>query len=160
MLVLLALFFSFHAHGAPATSKAPSGPRAFGFTDSSNFLTGQSASALFGGDTDWIHVMLSVNRTLGTFEFGVGGIYKFTVAGDRRAGFHVGPGVSVGTVAVGAKSEFGFGIAGVAGGHWTLFDRLIVSVDGGPALGVVDGNANFSLKPLGEILGLSLHYLF
>lgn len=160
LLAALCLTFTLPAVAAPSSASSSSGAKAFGFTDSSNLLNGQSASALFGGTTDWIHVMLAINKTLGAFEFGVGGIYKFTVLGDRRTGFHMGPGVSVGTVAVGGKSKFGFSISGLAGAHWTIFDRMIVSVDGGPAVAVVDGDANFSFRPIGDLLGLSLHYLF
>lgn len=133
---------------------------ALGFADTTYIAGGQSASALFSSNDDWLQTIFTINGTRGNFYFAVGGIYKFTIAGNARAGFHVGPGVTLGTVPTGTGSEFGFSLVGLAGGHFTLFERLILSVDGGPQLSVVDGNTDFRLKPMGELLGLSVHYLF
>lgn len=160
LFVCLTLSSVAHANANRSVAQVGS-TKALGVADTSNVSTGQSLSALFstaGGD--WIQALLGVESTRGSFVFGLGGIYKFTVAGNARTGFHVGPGATIGTVAVGGKSKFAFGFSGLAGGHFTLFDRLMLSVDGGPMLAVVDGDANFALKPMGTLLGLSVHYLF
>jgi hypothetical protein len=133
---------------------------AVGVADTSNFMAGQSVSALFSNNNDWIQAMMNLRSVSGDVEFSVGGAYKFTVAGTNRAGFHIGPGLSLGTVAAGGESNFAFAIVGMFGGHYTLFERLLLSVDGGPILSVVDGNVDFGIAPMGTLLGLSIHYLF
>lgn len=134
---------------------------AFGFSDTSYITNGQTLSAMLGvGASDWIHPFFGVNQTEGALSFSIGGAYLITVHGDRRAGFHVGPGLSLGTVAVGDESKFGFSLFGLAGAHYTFFDRLIVSVDGGPILTDVDSKTNFRIRPAGDLLGLSVHYVF
>ncbi len=133
---------------------------ALGFSDTSTFAGGQSVSALFSSGRDWIQAFLTVPSTRGGFQFGAGGAYKFTIAGNQRAGFHVGPALVLGTVSVLGQSKFAFSLGGAVGAHYTLVERLILSVDGGPMISVVDGDVNFRLSPFGEFLGLSLHYLF
>jgi hypothetical protein len=163
---LFALALSVSAVAAPKSATnneyapASGSLTAMGVADTSNISTGQSLSAMFSFNRNWLQTYMTIDRTQGTFVFGLGGIYKFTVAGDARMGFHVGPGFSVGTVPVSGKSKFAFSLFGMAGGHFTLFDRLILSVDGGPMVNVVDGDANFSMKPMGETLGLGIHYFF
>lgn len=158
-LRLLSYLFALALVGGFAAPRAQA-QMALGFADTSYIAGGQSASALFSNNNDWLQTIFTINGTRGNFYFAVGGIYKFTVAGNARAGFHVGPGVTLGTVPTGTESKFGFSLVGLAGGHFTLFERLILSVDGGPQLSVVDGNTDFRLKPMGELLGLSVHYLF
>lgn len=165
---LFALALSVSAVAAPKNSNsnveyitpASTSLTAMGVADTSNVSTGQSLSAMFSFNKNWLQTYMGIENTQGTFTFGLGAIYKFTVAGDAKTGFHVGPGFSVGTVPVGGKAKFAFSIFGMAGAHFTLFDRLILSVDGGPMVNVVDGDANFRMKPMGETLGLGIHYLF
>lgn len=152
-LLTLALALSFFAPKANAAT-------AVGVADTSTFMTGQSISALFSNNKDWIQAMMNVQGVKGSFRFSVGGAYKFTVAGTERAGFHIGPGLALGTTGTANGSKFFFSLVGMFGGHYTLFERLILSVDGGPVLGVVDGDVDFGVKPMGELLGLSVHYLF
>lgn len=178
-LLALALTFSTAAfagerHIASSTSVSGGKPVAVGVSDTTNLTGGQSGSVMFATEKDWIHTFLTVNHSQGSFSFGAGGIYKFTVSGNRAMGFHVGPGLAVGTVSVGGSSvnvsgntvtvesstKFGFSILGDVGAHYTLFDHLILSMDAGPIFSVVDGEFNFMLKPIGEVLGLSVHYLF
>jgi hypothetical protein len=181
-LLILALFISVPAFAkerkveieASESSLHEAKPFALGVADTTNLTGGQSASVMFATQKDWIHTFLGVNHSQGSFAFGAGAIYKFTVQGTRAAGFHIGPGVSVGTVSFSGSSvrvagntlsveggtKFGFAIVGDVGAHYTLFDHLIFSMDAGPIFSVVDGSFNFMLKPIGEVLGLSFHYLF
>lgn len=128
---------------------------ALGVADTYYLTYGQSASALFSVGRNWIQALFGINQSRSAFSFGVGGAYKFTIAGDRRTGFHVGPGFTVGTV----HKDFAFTIHGMFGGHFTIFERLILSVDAGPIFEVIDGDADFRLRPMGNALGLSLHYI-
>ncbi|RZA04337.1 MAG: hypothetical protein EOP11_15355 [Proteobacteria bacterium] len=133
---------------------------AVGVADTAAFMDAPSVSALFSNNEDWIQTMLNVQGVKGSFRFSLGGAYKFTVAGNGRAGFHIGPGLSIGTVGTPAGSDFGFALVGMFGGHYTLFERMIVSFDAGPILRVVDGDVDFGVAPMGGLLGLSAHYLF
>lgn len=167
---LFALALSISAVAAPKKSETNSNVEyitpvstsmtAMGVADTSHVSTGQALSAMFSFNKNWLQTYMAIESTQGAFTFGLGAIYKFTVAGDAKTGFHVGPGFSVGTVPVSGKSKFAFSIFGMAGGHFTIFDRLILSVDAGPMVSVVDGDANFRMKPMGELLGLGVHYLF
>lgn len=173
-LTLSTAAFAGERHLSSTTAAAGAKPVAVGVSDTTNLTGGQSVSVMFATDKDWIHTFLGVNHSQGSFSFGAGGIYKFTVHGNRAMGFHVGPGLAVGTVSVGGSSvnvsgstvtvesstKFGFSILGDVGAHYALFDRLVLSLDGGPIFSVVDGEFNFMLKPIGEVLGLSVHYLF
>lgn len=162
--IVLALVVTLLSTNVAMSAPKGEGTTALGVADTSNISVGQAVSLMFGISDDWLQTFATIERTSGVFVFGVGGIYKFTVAGDRRIGFHVGPGISLGTVAMGAgaatSSEFAFSISGMAGAHFTAFDRVMFSIDGGPILAVVDGDANFAMKPMGEHLGVSVHYLF
>jgi hypothetical protein len=129
---------------------------ALGVTDSSTVTTGESLSAMFSMGKNWIHTLLAVYQTKGNFDFAVGGIYKFTVAGTRANGFHVGPGFTVGTVA----DDFAFAIFGAAGGHFTIADHLLFSVDAGPMVTHTKDNTNLRIRGLGQLLGASVHYVF
>lgn len=129
---------------------------ALGMADTTVIAGGQSLSAMFSTTSDWIQVLLGVHQTKGNFDFAVGGIYKFTVIGNRANGFHVGPGATIGTYG----GDFAFTVMGAAGGHFTLFERLMLSVDGGPMYVHTEAAKNFRMKPMGEILGLSVHYVF
>ncbi len=127
-----------------------------GMADTTTISGGQSLSAIFSTGNDWIHTFLGVHQTKGKFDFGAGGGYKFTVIGTRATGFHVGPLASLGTVG----GDFAFSIVGAAGAHFTLFEKMMLSVDGGPMYVHTQAAKNFRMKPIGELLGLSIHYLF
>lgn len=164
ILLLLAFLTGASAEAAEISrhqSSPVSGkPWALGVFDSTNVTNGQSLSALFATEKDWVQTFAGINHVKNHVEFVLGGIYKFTVAGDRRAGFHIGPGFSLGSFDLGREGKFGASIFGAAGGHYTLFDRLILSVDAGPILTIISDNTDFRLSPFGDTLGLSLHYLF
>lgn len=131
---------------------------AIGVADTTNIIQGQSLSLLFPMNKDSLQTFLGLHRTHGMFEFGAGGAYKVTLHGDRRTGLHFGPGLSVGTASRGPKTKFAFSAFGLVGGHHTLFERLIVSVDGGPIMTVLNGDVDLGIKPAGNMLGLAIHY--
>jgi hypothetical protein len=127
-----------------------------GVADTQSFAPGESATALFAIGSDWIQSYLGFYQTKGALTFSAGGNFKFTVAGSRHVGFHVGPGFFLGSVA----GDFAYSIYGAAGGHYTLFDHLFFSVDAGPGITHTKDNTNFVLRGLGPVLGLTIAYLF
>jgi hypothetical protein len=153
-LALSQAAFAFEA--SRHTASAGGNLTAVGVADSSWLTSGQTASALFSTGSDWIQVYLGIYNTKVNFDFAVGGAYKFTVAGTRSTGFHIGPGFALGTV----DDEFAFAIFGAAGGHFTLADHFLLSVDAGPMITHTKNNTNFRLRPVGNLLGLSLFYVF
>ncbi|MGZ3719846.1 MAG: hypothetical protein ACXWR1_16015 [Bdellovibrionota bacterium] len=129
---------------------------AVGVSDTANVTGAESLTVLFTVGQDWIQTYAAVYKTNVDFDFGAGGAYKFTVAGNRLTGFHVGPGFTVGTV----NGQFGFAIFGAAGGHFTIADHLLISVDGGPMVTHTKDNTNFRLRGLGNYLGLTVAYVY
>ena len=140
----------------PAFSTSSSNLTAVGVSDTTSVSGGESLSAMFSTYRDWIQVYVGVFQTKNVFDFGVGGAYKFTLAGNRLTGFHVGPGVILGTV----SDDFAFSVFGAIGGHFTFLERLIVSIDAGPMVNHTQNNTNIRIRPLGNVLGLSAFYLF
>ncbi|MDN5850548.1 MAG: hypothetical protein L0H63_13080 [Nitrococcus sp.] len=128
-----------------------------GYFDSDNLTRrGDNLSALYSVNKDWAQAFFGVYNTNDGLSFSIGGAYKFTVLGDQKSGLHIGPGLAMGTV----NDKFLFSAFGLAGFHYTVFDRVMLSVDGGPILTLVDDEVDFSLEPAGNLLGLSIHYLF
>lgn len=139
------------------------GKVAIGFYDSSNLITGQSFSLLLSSKDHWFQTYFGVHRTSGgLFEAGLGLTYKFTIAGNRNTGLHLGPGVTIGSAQHGSSNNEAFRLSlnGVFGAHFTLFEKLILSVDGGPNLIFLKGDESFNFRPAGGLLGLGIHYLF
>ena len=160
-LSLLALLVaSWSLSAVAAESSTSSTPWALGAASTNVITETESFSALIGSNHNWIELDFGIHHVRHAFQFGVGGAYKFTVAGDRRTGFHVGPGLSLGTRDVGGREKFAFSVNGQAGGHFTVADHLLLTVDAGPALYVVDGDVDFFLRPRGAILGVGIYYLF
>jgi len=129
---------------------------AVGVASTDMIMGGESATALFSAGKDWIQVYAAVYQTKGAVSFGAGGVYKFTVAGTRNTGFHVGPGFTMGTVA----DAFAFAIFGAAGGHFTIADHYFISVDAGPMVTHTENNTNFRIRGLGQYLGMTIAYIF
>lgn len=129
---------------------------AVGVAATDTITNGESATLLFSNHQDWIQTYLAVYTTKGNFDFAIGGAYKFTVAGTRGVGFHVGPGFTVGTVG----NEFAFSIFGAAGGHFTFAEHFYLSVDAGPMVTHTKDNTNFRLRGLGNYLGMTIAYIF
>jgi hypothetical protein len=129
---------------------------AVGVAATDTITNGESATMLFSNHHDWIQTYLAVYSTKGNFDFAVGGAYKFTVAGTRAMGFHVGPGFTVGTVG----NNFAFSIFGAAGGHFTFAEHFFISVDAGPMVTHTENNTNFRLRGLGNYLGMTIAYIF
>ncbi len=101
--------------------------------------------------------MFAVQNT-SPFTFNIGGLYKHKLSHGGNSGFHVGGGLGLGTVA----STFGFSVAGVAGIHYNLpgTTDLVLHVDAGPVLTIIDGSATFALSPFSGIFGATLVYMF
>ncbi len=127
-----------------------------GMADTATITGGQSLSALFSTERDWIQVIAGIHQTKTNFDFGVGGFYKMTIIGTQKTGFHFAPGATLGTVA----GDFAFTVVAGLGAHFTLFDNMMLAVDGGPMYVHTQAAKNFRMKPIGELLGLSIHYLF
>jgi hypothetical protein len=118
----------------------------------------------------------SVPGTSGRFQFALGGIYKTIIVGTLRNGFHVGGGLALGVPSYSfggmdfdfesgeakTKTPFFFNLIGNAGIHFTLpgVDHILVNLDAGPVLSVIDGNVDFSISGYSPLLGISVHYLF
>ena len=138
------------------SSSASDTKMAFGVMDASNISVGESLSGLFSVGQNWVQAMMGIYQTKGSFDFAVGGIFKFTVVGSNRNGFHVGPGLNLGSI----NDEFAWAFFGAAGGHFTIVDHMIFSVDAGPMLTHTKNNTNFRIRALGQLLGASVHFLF
>jgi len=149
LLIAIALTANLKTNSAQAAT-------GLGMSDTTIVSGGQSLSALFSTSSDWIQVLAGVHQTKGNFDFSVGGMYKFTVIGNRNTGFHVGPGFTIGTFG----GQFAFTVFGALGAHFTLFEHLMLSIDGGPMYVHTDAAKNFRMKPIGDTLGLSIHYVF
>jgi opacity protein-like surface antigen len=99
---------------------------------------------------------LGIPSTAGSFSFITGTAFKVTVAGNSQAAFHLG-----GNVLLGSTSNlFYLGLGGLIGVHYAPAQSVLLSVDGGPQLSLLDGNANFSMGALSSVLGASLIFLF
>ena len=146
-----------HASAAPAEHHYHSEKTwGIGVADTQTVTTGESATALIGMGDDWLQTYLGVYQTKGAFSFAIGGAYKFTVAGTRSTGFHIGPGFTAGTVA----DDFAFSIFGAAGGHFTFNEHLFFSIDAGPMVTHTKNNTNFVVRGFGPVLGLTIAYIF
>ncbi len=143
-------------HISASFSSGGESVKAVGVADTTVVAGGQTLSAMFSSGRDWIQAYLGFFQTKGVVDFAGGGAYKFTLAGTRALGFHAGPGVMLGTFA----DDFAFSFFGAAGGHFTVVDRLLFSVDAGPMVTHTANNTNFRLRPLGALLGLSVFYVF
>ena len=144
------------AASTPSYSSGGATEIAVGVSDTSHVTNAESATAFFSMGRDWLQTYLGVYQTKGNFDFAVGGAYKFTLAGTRATGFHVGPGFTVGTV----NDDFAWAIFGAAGGHFTFAEHLLLSVDAGPMVTHTKNNTNFRLRPIGQLLGLTVAYVF
>jgi hypothetical protein len=100
------------------------------------------------------------------FAFGIGGLFKRTVIGTQASGVHFGGGVGIGTTAGGgtssANSNFTFALSGVAGFHFIVpnTERILINLDGGPTMTIVDDDVDFTVGALSPVLGLSVLFLF
>ncbi|MCM2324426.1 MAG: hypothetical protein NDJ90_14300 [Oligoflexia bacterium] len=148
----------------------------FGYaTSSAKFGLGvASASQLTGAQSSLTGVMeLDPNTTIqallsmpstSPFEFSLGGLFKYTVAGSPNVGFHIGGGLTLGALSnpVTGDSAFALGIAGIGGLHFPLTSsrQVMLHLDGGPAFSLIDGEADFAIGALSGLLGVSVLYMF
>lgn len=145
---------------ASAAEGSSSHEMGFGVADAGNLIGGNiSPSFLFGiGEKSSIQAVLGVPSTVGSFNFGVGGVFRHTCMGDKKLGLHLGGALGLGIT--GAKAFF-VNIAGVAGIHFQVANSIGVNLDVGPGVSVGDVATNFSLQGIGSnTLAASVHYLW
>jgi hypothetical protein len=98
------------------------------------------------------------------FNFGMGAFYRHTLAGGHNLGFHAGGGLGFGSVNAGglAGGKFFLVFNGMGGFHFTVPEvrNVVITLDGGPILQIVDGNTDFSIRGLSSAMGFGIHYLF
>lgn len=94
------------------------------------------------------------------FNFAVGSVIKYSVAGDNNKGFHLGGGFGLGLT--GATETFFINFIADAGFHFHIIDNVYVAVDGGLTMRVPTGGANKVTVELGGnspwLFGMSLMY--
>lgn len=162
-----------HSSSAPDFSKTVS----LGLTSLGN---GGISGMLDLGSRQNLQAYAGIQGVSGAFQFTVGGIYRMGIFGTRANGFHIGGGVELGTTLGTTTTNTTTTVAGIdvtvpttttgavffakflplAGIHFSLsgVEALTFSVDAGPQLSIVDGNADFSMGPLSGLLGASVHY--
>lgn len=145
-------------------SSSSSGKMSVGLASSTGITRASTAlTATFDLKSNFsIQTYLSIAST-SPFNFGLGGIAKFTFTEiSRNAGLHLGGGVGLGSMNVGAgtasKNEVFVHVLGNAGVHWRFsgLESILFSVDGGPVLSFFNSNTDFSVGAYSEILGLSV----
>lgn len=146
LALVSALSFSSNAHALTG----------LGMSDTTVIAGGQSLSAIFGIGEHQIQTILGVHQTKGNFDFAVGGFFRMPLIGTAKTGFHFGPGFTIGTFG----GDFAFTVVAAFGAHFTIFENMMLSVDGGPMYVHTQAAKNFKLKPIGDTLGLSIHYMF
>jgi hypothetical protein len=156
---------AFAAGGEVSSNSGSSGVKrvGVGFSSLTNFTGAASSAAVLLklNDKNAIQLLLSV-PSASPFQFSVGGQYKATVAQHQNAGFHLGAGLSIGSLAVGGRNVFAVAINPLAGFHLPLIagDRVELHLDGGPNLTLLDGTADFTIGAHSALLGATLVYLF
>jgi len=165
---------------ANASSSAPA--RGSMASSSGEMRIGVGFTTINNGASVWIDLndKHSLQGSLGLtqtspFNFSFGAIYRATLHGSQKNGFHVGGGFDLGTTssaaaaniaaaAAGGGSKFFINIRPLAGFHfsWPGAEYILLSVDGGPNFAVNDGSFNFSFGPAstGSLIGMSVHYMF
>jgi hypothetical protein len=95
-----------------------------------------------------------------SWDMGGGAFFRYTLFGDRAAGFHLGGGFNMG----GTSGYFATTIRPVLGGHWLFADgHLGLSFDVGPSFFIAATDPvtfAFGFGSHGFPLGLNLHYFF
>ncbi|HTL12439.1 MAG TPA: hypothetical protein VL588_08115 [Bdellovibrionota bacterium] len=149
-------------HTVPTAGNTRTG---IGITAGGTFIgtSGVSTYHIFD-EANALQTYFGIAGVNGVFRFGMGAQYKHTVAGSQRAGLHIGGGLGLGTTAgaAAAGSVFFIEFTGNVGIHFTVGhdDNVLISVDAGPGISIVNGAADFAIKsPTDDTLGLSVHYL-
>ena len=119
-----------------------------------------SALFLFGGNHS-VQATFAIDGTATTFRSSFGGFYRYTLAGGQASGFHAGGGIALGTVQGATGTAFAIEFGPMMGFHYQVPHAPVqFSLDGGPALAIIDGAANFQVGTRSPLLGVSAHYLF
>mgnify|MGYP001559869893 CR=1 FL=1 len=103
--------------------------------------------------------LAGVPASSSTVTLGGGGIFRYTLIGDRKLGFHAGGGTVLGT----NGANFFIKIIPTVGFHWVFLEHIGVHVDMGPNFQILASSPaafSFSLGEHGSPFGLSLHYYF
>lgn len=145
----------------------------FGLGFATGAIGGTATNTALSGWIDFgekfsIQPVAAIGTTRQTFQFGAGAFFRATMHGNQNNGFHVGGGLTLGTLRLADKttgvigSEFYTTINGLVGFHFILphTEHIGMSFDGGPALEIVNGDSNFSLQALSSFLGWSIYYFF
>jgi hypothetical protein len=136
-----------------------------GFSTLQSIIPGGSASSIAGflalDNINSISVFLSLPTT-SPFSFGLAGLFKRTISGNKAAGFHVGGGVGVSNI---VSSSLGLGLNILGGIHFELpgAPQVLVNLDGGPSLSLISSSpsqTSFSITAFSPALGASVVYLF
>ena len=98
------------------------------------------------------------------FSFGIGGAFRHTISGNETNGFHIGAGVNLSTYhnTNVDNSKLYFNITPLGGFHFEIpnLSHILLSLDGGPAFNLQDGDFHFGIKSLSAAMGLAVHYMF
>ncbi len=143
---------SSHSHSGSPENNYGLGVASFGGSGGATSITGWIPLQ----DRAGIQVFLGIPNTAGDFNFSAGGAYKMTTHGSASNGFHIGGNVLMGSTA----GSFALQAGGLLGLHFTPAHSMLLAFDGGPQLGIVNSNADFSLDAFSAQLGASLIYFF
>jgi hypothetical protein len=111
---------------------------------------------------DMIQVLFAVPSTVGDLSLGVGGVYKHSISEHQGAGFHLGGGLALGTIA----GDFAISMAAIAGLRFSVpgTSAIQIHLDGGPSFSLISTSPNsqssFAISALSTALGLSVFYIF
>ena len=138
----------------------------FGFATYGGVNNGDAISTLFVlAPQHSLQVTLAFGSS-SPFQFGGGGMYRFTFIGNQDLGFHGGIGFNLGTAipAGGAATSFFMNLALVGGFQFNLggaANNVYLSFDGGPLFHVTPSPFQFSMSPLSALMGGgAIHYVF
>jgi hypothetical protein len=120
-----------------------------------------------------IQPLLSIGST-SPFNISAGALAKYTVAQHGAGGFHLGGGMSLGSIhdrprnggllfgnVSGTKSGFNMALTALAGVHYEMPNtNIVLHFDGGANFGLADGDTDFNLGAVGGLLGASIIYIF
>lgn len=108
------------------------------------------------GHDSVVQSYFNVSGTSPGLSLSAGGAYKLMVHQFRNTNLYLGGGAGLGLVV----DDLYFSLAALGGFQFTIpsVSNLLISVDAGPAIQVIDGTANLIISAPG-VIGLSLHYL-
>lgn len=139
-----------------------------GFATVQSVIPGSAAGTVTGffelDKMNSVQAFLSLPST-SPFSFGVAGLYKHTISGNKASGFHIGGGIGIANIATLNSSTLGLGLNLLGGIHFELpgAPQILVNLDGGPSFTLISSSpsqSNFQLAAFSPALGASVVYLF